>query len=246
MMSAERTRQRLTTDQWAPQQPSVSGRAVSIDGVRFPATTKPLTKDLVDQKTILVNGQLLRKPLPPQAPVAEIETWERQTMPVQTPLTLAELLNKLPRGVNFDSIKLHVDASDIRYTHRGTSETSGRIYFEVKKVTPNSFYEEELTVYHAKLAVYELELKMWMARVEEAKSRERAELEAVFSKLPPVTADPESVKNDVLTRQWLKAVKAGPASSHEDPSSIGLEEESKPFGQETSTDDGLVVKPSNE
>lgn len=212
MSSGRITLDSLASDQWAPPSVSVSGQSITVGGHVFPATGKPIRYDSDrDPSSVLINGQLVRKPLPPLAPVAEIETWERQSITYYPPMTMAELFNKLPRGVNFENIKLHVEndggySSGIGGSYR---TVPSRIFFEVKKITPNSFYEEELKVYHAKLAVYELELKMWSARVEEAKSRDRAEYEAAFSKPPPVVADPNAVKNDVVTRQWLEAVKAG-------------------------------------
>lgn len=203
-MSNDRVNGTVVSDQWAPSDGSIRVGTSTSKFIRYEREDR-------DPSSVLINGQLIRKPLPPLAPVAEIETWERQSMTFTVPMTMAELFNKLPRGVNFDSIKLHVE-NDSGYTSGiggAYRVTPSRIFFEVKKVTPNSFYEEELKVYHAKLAVYELELKMWSARVEEAKSRDRAEYEAAFSKLPPVTANPSAVKNDVVTRQWLEAVKAG-------------------------------------
>jgi hypothetical protein len=165
---------------------------------------------------VMVGGQLLRKPLPPLEPVREIVTWERQSTALFAPMTMGELFSKLPRGVSFDCIKIGTD-------------TSNRLYFDVKKTVQNTFYEEELKVYHAKLAVYELEKKMWEARVEEAKSRERAEIEARFAEIPPVHVSRESIATDEITRDWLLSIDRNATKPVElDSSELVEEEEQEP------------------
>lgn len=148
-----------------------------------------------EPEAVMVKGQLIRRPLLPEMPKVTFETWEFVPTYVFAPCSVAELLQRCPKGVSYSDVKIETDKT-------------GTMKFYVRRLINNLFYEEEMKVYHAKLAVYELEKKVWERQLEESRNDVRAESEKFAEIGGRHKIDPnEDMQSRDITRDWLQRVK---------------------------------------
>lgn len=148
-------------------------------------------------KSFYLDGTLYHEPKAPTEPARTLVTYELLKVRFVEGDTLEDMLRRLPAGTPLRDIRL-VPGDRV-------------VNVQVKREKENTFFEEEMKVFHIQQLAYEAAMKLWTTKVMAFKQHERSVAENEFETALDEKKLPRRVNllEDAVTRQWLKSLENG-------------------------------------